>query len=55
MLARMVQVDHLMGKYRDAKPERFVKWEKKSMYACLVDVSSIADVVQKLDTYCKST
>ena len=49
VLTRMVHFDYLMGMYRDAKPARFVKWGKKSMFV-LCDASSIVDVVQKLDT-----
>lgn len=49
VLVRMVQFDHLMGKYKDCVPTGFVKWGKKRMFI-LCDASSIVDVVQMLGT-----
>ena len=40
VLVRLIQFDHLMGKYKYAKPVRYGKWEDK------YDASSIVDVVQ---------
>ena len=50
VLVRMIKFDHLMGKYKDAKPERYGKRGEKSMYV-LCDSSSIVGIVQKLDMY----
>ena len=50
VLVRIVQFDHLIGKYKYVKPARYGKWGRRSMYV-LCDASSIIDVVQKLDMY----
>ncbi len=49
VLLRMVQYDHLMGKYKHASPLGFSKWSRKSMFV-LCDASAINEVVQMLGT-----
>ena len=48
VLMRIIQSNHLMGKYKDAKPARYGKWGRMSMYV-LYEARHIVDVVQKLD------
>ena len=41
---RMIMFDHSVGKYKDVKTEKSVKWGKKSVFV-LCDTGGIIDVV----------
>ena len=48
VLLRMIQFDHLMGKWKDCRSDESLKWGKMESFGVVYDASTIVDIVQKL-------